>query len=220
MKLLAIETATEACSVALYLEGEVRETYRLAPRKHTELVLGMADSLLAEAGVKLTDMDALAFGRGPGAFTGVRIATGVIQGMAFAADLPVVPVSTLAALAQRGLSQYGWSRVAAAIDARMNEVYWGAFEEQDGLMRPVSDEVVCPAQETPMLEGENWFGIGSGWHSYTDALNARHKNTISEYRGDEFPHAEEIAMLAAANVGNAVSVEQVLPIYLRDKVVG
>ncbi len=219
MKLLAIETATEACSVALYLDGEVRETYRLAPRQHTELVLGMADELLAGAGVKLTEMDALAFGRGPGAFTGVRIATGVIQGMAFAAELPVVPVSTLAALAQRGLTQFGWSKVAAAIDARMNEVYWCAFSEQNGLMRAVQDEQVCPAEKSPALEGPGWCGIGSGWQAYTEALSSRHQN-VAEYHGDELPHAAGIAVLAAADIDSAVSAEQAIPIYLRDKVVG
>jgi tRNA threonylcarbamoyladenosine biosynthesis protein TsaB len=162
MKLLAIETATEACSVALYIDGDVQESFRIAPREHTNLVLGMADVLLAGAELKLNDMDVLAFGRGPGAFTGVRIATGVIQGMAFAADLPVVPVSTLAALAQRGMSQYGWCKVAAAIDARMNEVYWGTYTEQNGLMCLRQAELVCPAEQTPLLNGDGWYGIGSG----------------------------------------------------------
>lgn len=219
MKLLAIETATEACSVAIYIDGEVHESFRIAPRQHTELVLGMADSLLAEAGLKLSDMDALAFGRGPGAFTGVRIATSVIQGMAFAAELPVVPVSTLAALAQRGFAEYGQRRVATAIDARMNEVYWAAFEEHDGLMQAVQDEQVCPAEQTPLLDGEGWFGVGSGWQTYAEVLASRH-STVETYRGDELPHAAEIAVLAVANIENAVSAEQALPIYLRDKVVG
>jgi len=220
MKLLAVETATEACSVALYLDGEVQESFRIAPRGHTDLVLGMADSLLAEAGLVLADMDALAFGRGPGAFTGVRIATGVIQGMAFAANLPVVPVSTLAALAQRGLREYGWQRVAAAIDARMNEVYWGLFEERDGLMRPMQDEVVCPPEQTPLAEGEGWHGIGSGWQAYGEALLARQAGVADDYRGEELPHAADIAVLAAADIDNAVSAEQAMPVYLRDKVVG
>lgn len=220
MKLLAIETATEACSVALNIDGEVQETFRIAPRQHTELVLGMADGLLAEAGLKLGDMDALAFGRGPGAFTGVRIATGVIQGMAFAADLPVVPVSTLAALAQRGLSQYGWNKVAAAIDARMNEVYWGLFEARDGLMRPTQEECVSPAEQTLLGDSQGWYGIGSGWQAYAEVLNATHNGAVVECRGDELPHAAEIAMLAVADVANAVGAEQAMPIYLRDKVVG
>jgi tRNA threonylcarbamoyladenosine biosynthesis protein TsaB len=220
MKLLAIETATEACSVALYLDGEVQESYRIAPRQHTELVLGMADALLAEAGLKLGALDALAFGRGPGAFTGVRIATAVIQGMAFAADLPVVPVSTLAALAQRGFTQYGWTNVAAAIDARMNEVYWGTFEARDGLICSLQDERVCPAEQTPLLDGEGWYGIGSGWQTYAEALSARHGKAICEYRGEEFPHAADVAVLAVADIDNAVSADQAIPVYLRDKVVG
>lgn len=221
MKLLAIETATEACSVALYLDGEVREDFRIAPREHAGLVLGMADALLAEGGVKLAELDALVFSRGPGAFTGVRIATSVVQGMAFAAELPVVPVSTLAALAQGGLREFGWQRVASAIDARMNEVYWGAYACVDGLMQLRQEEQVCPAEAVPQLPEKEWCGIGSGWLTFEDALVERQGDALMLHHGDFYPHAQDVAVLAADAVrrGMTVAAEKALPIYLRDQVV-
>lgn len=221
MKLLAIETATEACSVALYLDGEVREVFRLAPREHARLVLGMADGLLAEAALNPAQLDAVAFGRGPGAFTGVRIATSVVQGIAFAAELPVVPVSTLAALAQGGCREFGWQRIATAIDARMDELYWGAYACADGLVQTQQEERVCPAGEVPLLEGEGWHGVGSGWNAYEDELKGRLGSAIIDSCGDCLPHAQDVARLAVAAFarGEAVSAEKALPIYLRDQVV-
>nr|VFJ43935.1 MAG: tRNA threonylcarbamoyl adenosine modification protein YeaZ [Candidatus Kentron sp. FM] len=127
MKILAIDTATDACSVALHLDGDYREIHELAPRRHAEILLPRIRTLLSEAALSLRDLDALAFGRGPGAFTGVRIATGVIQGLAFGADLPVVPISSLHALAQGAWRERGEGNVLAAFDARMGEVYWGAY---------------------------------------------------------------------------------------------
>lgn len=221
MKLLALETATEACSAALYLDGEVSERYQIAPRGHTDLILPMVDGLLAEAGLVPAQLDAVAFGRGPGAFTGVRIATGVVQGIAFALELPVVPVSTLAALAQGGRREFGWERVAAAIDARMGEVYWGCFEVGDeGSMRTVSDELVTPPSQVPQLHEHQWHGIGSGWHSYATELAERQGVAMIDAIGDYFPHAQDVATLAvmAYQRGEAVSAEQALPRYLRDQV--
>ena len=222
MKLLAIETATEACSAALYIDGEAREEYEFAPREHTRLLLGMIDRLLAQAGLRPAQLDALAFGRGPGAFTGVRIATGVAQGIAYAADLPVVPVSTLAALAQGGRREFGWTRVAAAIDARMNEVYWASFSANDaGLMVARSDELVCAAEQVPLLDGEGWHGIGSGWQPFAEVLKQRQQERLLEWQGDYLPHARDIATLAvdAFAKGRTVSAREALPIYLRDQVV-
>lgn len=222
MKLLAFETATEACSAALYIDGEVGEVFQFAPREHTRLLLDMIDGLLAEAGLAPAQLDALAFGRGPGAFTGVRIATGVAQGIAYAADLPVVPVSTLAALAQGGKREFGWTRVAAAIDARMNEVYWAAYSANDaGLMVAHSDELVCAAEQVPMLDGTDWHGIGSGWQTFAEALNLRQQGRVLDWQGEYLPHAQDVAVLAvdAFAKGLAVSAREALPVYLRDQVV-
>lgn len=222
MKLLAFETATEACSAALYIDGEVREEYEFAPREHTRLLLGMIDRLLAQAGLRPAQLDALAFGRGPGAFTGVRIATGVAQGIAYAAELPVVPVSTLAALAQGGQREFGWTRVAAAIDARMNEVYWASFSANDaGLMVARSDELVCAAEQVPLLDGEGWHGIGSGWQTFADTLATRQEGRVLDWQGEYLPHARDVAVLAvdAFSKGVAVTAREALPVYLRDQVV-
>ncbi len=222
MKLLAIETATEACSAALYLDGEVREVFQFAPRGHAQLLLGMADKLLAEAGLRPTQLDALAFGRGPGAFTGVRIATGVAQGIAYAADLPVVPISTLATLAQGGLREFGWTRVAATIDARMHEVYWAAFSANDaGLVVAHADEVVCAPDEVPLLDGQGWHGIGSGWQTFSEALSVRQQERVLDWQGEYLPHAQDVAVLAvdAFGKGLAVTAREALPVYLRDQVV-
>ncbi|OOG20623.1 tRNA (adenosine(37)-N6)-threonylcarbamoyltransferase complex dimerization subunit type 1 TsaB [Thioalkalivibrio denitrificans] len=220
MKLLAIETATEACSAALWLEGALADRHELAPREHARLILPMMDGLLAEAGVRLADLDALAFGRGPGAFTGVRIAAAVIQGAAFGAGLPVVPVSTLAALAQQGLDR-GNTRVLAALDARMGEVYWGAFEaDAEGLAVPVGREQVIAPEAVPMPLGDGWYGIGSGWGAYGDALRTRLGGRLGGFDAASFPSAREVARLAVRDfaAGLAVSAEQALPVYLRDKV--
>lgn len=221
MKLLAFETATEACSAALYQDGEVVERYEVAPRGHTGLILPMIEGLMAEAELQPAQLDAVAFGRGPGAFTGVRIATGVVQGLAFALDLPVLRVSSLAALAQGGRREFGWSHVAAAIDARMGEVYWGSFEVGDnGVMQLCAEELVCPPAQVPALRSHQWHGIGSGWASYAAELSGRQGEAIRNVKGDYFPHAQDTAMLAVAAFqrGEAVSAEQALPVYLRDNV--
>ena len=218
MKLLALDTATEACSVALNINGEVTEHYELLPRRHSRELLPMVDRLLAEAGLVLADIDALAFGRGPGAFTGLRVATAMAQGLAFAVDIPVIPVSTLAALAQQGYRCHGATHVLSAIDARMDEVYWGAFAEEDHLMVPLLDEVVTAPEKvtTPTLpEDKGWLGMGTGW-CYSDRLAA----SVSHCHQQALPHALDIALLAAAdfNQGHLLLAEKAMPVYLRDKV--
>jgi tRNA threonylcarbamoyladenosine biosynthesis protein TsaB len=221
MKLLALETATEACSAALYVDGEISERYQIAPREHTALILPMVDELLAAAGLPRSRLDAVAFGCGPGAFTGVRIATGVAQGVAFALELPVVPVSTLATLAQGARREFGWRHVAAAIDARMGELYWGAFEADDeGLMTTVDEELVCTSQQVPLLHDHLWHGIGSGWQTYAIELAQRQGVAMIDACGDCYPHARDVATLAVAAFarGEAVSAAQAQPRYLRDQV--
>lgn len=221
MKLLAIETATDACSAALSIEGEVLERFALAPRGHTELILPMLDEIVAEAGIHLSQLDAIAFGRGPGAFTGVRIAVGVTQGIAFAMDLPVVPVSTLAAVAQG----VGAQRVLVALDARMDEVYWGAYQRSAaGLVSLVGEECVAPPAEVPLPEGGGWRGAGAGWAAYASILPAHCAQRLASpeagWDSEILPHARDVALLGVAGfaAGQAVSAEQALPVYLRDKV--
>lgn len=224
MKLLAIETSTIACSAALSLDGEVRERYELAPRRHADLLLPMIDELLADAGVAIGALDAIAFARGPGAFTGLRIAASVAQGVAWAAALPVVPVSTLAALAQGavadGLVDDLTGRVLAVMDARMAEVYWGAYRAMDGIVRPYGDECVCAPSAVPVPEGEGWFGVGDGWSAYGALLDERLGTRVAGRDAARYPRARDVAALAAYHYAahGAVPPEQALPVYLRDRV--
>ncbi len=219
MKLLAIDTATEACSAALYIDGATTTKYEIAPRKHTELILTMVDKLLAEASLSLAQIDVMAFGRGPGAFAGVRIATSVIQGLAMSVDCPVVPISTLAALAQGAISES--KRAACAIDARMGEVYWALYEANaDGIMQIVGEESVCPPDSINNPDLNNWFGVGSGWKTYGQELQNQMGNTLIGFRHGDYPSAEIIGTLAidAYQRGGVVDAVDAQPIYLRDKV--
>jgi tRNA threonylcarbamoyladenosine biosynthesis protein TsaB len=225
LKLLAIDTATEACSAALHIDGVVTIKYEVAPRKHAELILTMIDELLSGSSISLTQLDAMAFGRGPGAFTGVRIATGVIQGLAMSADCPVVPVSTLAALAQGAISES--KQVACAIDARMGEVYWALYQANKGeIMQLVGEESVCPPDSTnvPAIlnteERGSWFGVGSGWATYKSELQNKMGHALLGFRLGDYPSAEAICTLAvdAYQRGDIVDAANALPVYLRDKV--
>lgn len=221
MKLLAIETATEACSAALYIDGVISERYEVAPRRHAELILSMMEELLAEAELKLPQLDALAFGRGPGSFTGVRIATGVIQGAAFGAELPVVPVSTLAALAQRYFRMSGARRILPAFDARMQEIYWAAYEAaDDNLVSLVGAEQVATPELVELPKGEGWCGVGTGWATYSEVLAQRMGERLSAVEADLFCSAQDVAQLAVRgyDAGEMVAAEQALPVYLRDQV--
>ncbi|RDH83717.1 MAG: tRNA (adenosine(37)-N6)-threonylcarbamoyltransferase complex dimerization subunit type 1 TsaB [endosymbiont of Galathealinum brachiosum] len=223
MKILAIDTATEACSAALYIDGVITEEYQLAPRDHTKLILKMVESLLEQAELKLTDLDALAFGRGPGSFTGVRISTGVIQGLAFASDLPVLPVSTLAALAQLAYDNHGYKAVLSGIDARMGEIYWGNYQlGENALMALTGDEKVSPAQniKLPVDVSHKCCGAGSAWKSYSRELNETLGDQINDTYADYLPRASSITKLAveAFNQGLAVKAAEALPVYLRNDV--
>lgn len=217
MKLLAFETATEACSVALWIDGDLRERYEVAPRRHAELALPWAEALLAEAGIARSQLDAIAVGRGPGAFTGVRLAIAIAQGIALALDKPVVPVSTLAALA----TQAEGDRILAAIDARMGEVYAATFR-RDG------DEVIASSKETVgtpdavQLVGDDtgWEGVGTGFAALDGALQQRLQPRLQRVDATALPHAADVARLAAIAFarGEGVAPERLEPAYLRDNV--
>ena len=218
MKLLAIETATEACSVALWNDGEVRERFEIAPRRHAELVLPWCDAVLAEAGVSRTQLDAIAVGRGPGAFTGVRLAIAVAQGIALGLDRPLVPVSTLHVLAAGAHAEDG-AHVLAAIDARMHEVYWATYRMADGIPRETSPEVVI-APSSIHIPGDGWRGIGTGFSANDSELATRLASQFAVMDADALPHAADLARLAAAAHarGETVSPDLVEPAYLRNHV--
>ena len=216
MRLLAFETSTEACSVAVYVDGQVHERFGIAPRRHTELALPWADEVLAEAGVARSQLDAIAVGRGPGAFTGVRLAIAIAQGVALALDRPVLPVSTLAALAM----QAGGERRIAAIDARMGEVYLGAFaRDGDGLVA-LSEEGVVKPDMAAVPEGDDWHGAGTGFAAAEGALQARLQGRLVAVDAQALPHAADVARLAALAFGRgeALAAERVEPAYLRNDV--
>lgn len=221
MKLLAFETSTEACSVALWLDGRVHERFEIAPRRHAELSLPWAGQLLAEAGIAKSQLDAIAVGRGPGAFTGVRLAIALAQGVALALDRPVVPVSTLAALAMPAVDGTADGTPAlAAIDARMGEIYAGIFEREGAGVRAVADEWLGPpdAFELPGV-GRRWRGVGTGFAALDGALEKRlapHLDTADP----ALPHAADVARLGAIAFacGQALAPELVEPAYLRNNV--
>jgi len=216
MNLLAFETATEACSVALWIDGAVRERFEVAPRRHAELALPWADALLAEAGIAKSRLDAVAVGRGPGAFTGVRLAIAIAQGIALALDRPVLPVSTLQALAMRASGE----RILAAIDARMGEVYLGAFMRADGgLPQAAGDETVARPDGVAVPEG-SWSGVGTGFAAGDGALEGRLQGHLASVDALALPHAGDVARLAALAFerGEAVAPERVEPAYLRNDV--
>lgn len=217
MKLLALDTATEACSAALWVDGAVLERYELAPRRHAALILSMLDAVLAEAGLTIAQLDAIAVGRGPGAFTGLRIAISIAQGIAFAADLPVAPISTLAALALGAAREFGHRDLATALDARMGEVYWGTYRAVAGTVELLGEERCCPAAAVTAPPGD-WFGVGSGWPVYAAALSQL--CPVSGWQGDRYPRAGDVARLAAepGRRDAWVTAEHALPVYLRNEV--
>jgi len=220
-KLLAIDTSGETCSAALLCGAEVVQLLEPASRRHGEMVLGMMERLLAEAGLTLGALDALAFGRGPGSFTGVRIATAVVQGAAFGAGLGVVGISTLAALAQGQYRRSGHEHILSALDARMGEVYWGCFTiGADGLIQACSPELVLPPAAVPRPEGVHWFGAGRGFGAYETELRGALGPVLTGTDPGTLCEAADIACLAEAALGRgeAVPPEQALPVYLRDRV--
>ena len=221
MKILALDTSTDACSAALLIGTEVREDFKLAPREHARLILPMVDGLLAEAGLRLSQLDAIAFGRGPGSFTGLRITAGVAQGLAFGVDLPVLPISTLAALAQGAHIDLGLTRVLAALDARMNEVYWGVYQINGaGVMELHGEEQVSVPDKVVLPLDGKWHGVGSGWKEHGAALRERCGALVQTVMPERLPRARDIALLGVTTLqrGLAVSAEQALPVYLRNKV--
>ncbi|HTT04024.1 MAG TPA: tRNA (adenosine(37)-N6)-threonylcarbamoyltransferase complex dimerization subunit type 1 TsaB [Steroidobacteraceae bacterium] len=226
MKLLALDTASELCSAALWLDGELRERESLAPRAHAALILPMIDALLAEAGLALAALDAIAFGRGPGAFTGVRLAAAVAQGLGFAACRPLIAISDLRATAAQALQQApDADGVLVCQDARMEEVYWGCFERgvaRDCAAIPVGPEAVAPVARVALpaqwASRVNVVGAGSGFRTYPE-LSRRLPDGLSLTLPHLQPRAREIAWLAAQDgMAAAIGAEDALPVYLRDRV--
>ncbi|MEL7595714.1 tRNA (adenosine(37)-N6)-threonylcarbamoyltransferase complex dimerization subunit type 1 TsaB [Aeromonas veronii] len=221
LKILAVDTATEACSAALLVGDKLFSRWEEAPRDHTRKILPMVQAVLEDAGISLSDLDAIAFGRGPGSFTGVRIGISVAQGLAFGAGVPLIGISTLAAMAQGAYRLDGAEQVLTAIDARMNEVYFGRYELVDGRMQLVGDEVVSDPVALVDVRGKlagPVTCVGTGFETYGETLSGL-ADELAESQV-RFPAAEDMLPLARAAwlAGEAVPVEQATPVYLRDKV--
>jgi tRNA threonylcarbamoyladenosine biosynthesis protein TsaB len=214
MKILAIDTATERCSVALRMEGRSVERAVDTARGHGDLVLGMVDEVLKEASVALCELDGIAYGRGPGAFTGVRIAIGVVQGLAFGAKLPTIGISDLAAVAQQVAIPA--ARILVCMDARMSEVYWGVFSQQEhGVLAAISEERV--SKPDAVLMQDVTILAGTGFGAYPE-LRVRFADLPCH--DTLLPRAREIALLGERELhaGRGVPATEAQPVYLRDKV--
>lgn len=214
MKLIAIDTATERCSVALLIDERIVERAAQTPRGHADLVLPMVEAVLAEAGLTLRQLDGLAYGRGPGAFTGVRIAVGVAQGLAYGAQLATVGISNLAAVAQQ-FARPG-ARILVCMDARMNEVYWGRFEStHDGLVAATTAERVDLPEAVDA--GDATVFAGTGFGAYPQLAAGRPPDAV---HGAILPHARDIARLAVLELraGRGQPADRAQPVYLRDQI--
>ncbi|MBW6390851.1 tRNA (adenosine(37)-N6)-threonylcarbamoyltransferase complex dimerization subunit type 1 TsaB [Billgrantia antri] len=225
--LLALDASSSACSAALLIQrggGEPRlvSRFALTPREHTRRLLPMVDEVLAEAGVTVAELDAVSYGRGPGSFTGLRIAAGTAQGLAYGLDLPLLGVSTLEALALAAHRRHGVEYVVTAMDARMGEIYVAAWRCHDGAVEALREEAVMPPQRLQlpeMAERVGWYGIGSGW-SLWEKMPTEVQSSVTQRDVEAEPAAEEMVLLAARDHAQGIrpAAHESQPIYLRDQV--
>ncbi|HRH79992.1 MAG TPA: tRNA (adenosine(37)-N6)-threonylcarbamoyltransferase complex dimerization subunit type 1 TsaB [Thiobacillaceae bacterium] len=216
MHLLAFDTSTEWCSAALWMDGRVIDAAVHAGQAHSRLLLPMVSSLLAEAGLTLGELDGIAFGRGPGSFTGVRIACGVAQGLALGASLPLLGVSTLEAMAEEADAE----QVVTCLDARMNEIYAAVWRRDPSGWQAETEAMVCPPAVAPLPTASGYVGCGGAFAAYPEILARRYADLLTDIRPGLIPHARSIARLAAPRfrAGMAVPPEAAEPVYVRDKV--
>nr|WP_290129109.1 tRNA (adenosine(37)-N6)-threonylcarbamoyltransferase complex dimerization subunit type 1 TsaB [Proteus terrae] len=222
MRILAIDTATESCSVAVWNEGVVASRFEISPREHTQKILPMVKSALEEANITLQSLDVLAFGRGPGSFTGVRIGVGVAQGIALGAELPMIGISSLATMAEGVFRTTGIKQVLVAIDARMGEIYCAQYQRNDAgvWIGEDTEAVMKPEQfiEALQLTTGTWAMAGTGWQAYPDLKEALPFTVVETEI--TLPVAQDMLPLAvtAWHGGKATKVEDAEPVYLRNEV--
>jgi tRNA threonylcarbamoyladenosine biosynthesis protein TsaB len=216
LKILALDTSSEYCSVALWRDGDVDDSVTHAGQRHSELLPGMIDGLLRRHGLRVPQLDGIAFGHGPGTFTGLRIGCGLSQGLAFAAGLPVIGIDTLLAMAHATQSE----RVICCVDARMHEIYHAAYEMTGGGWSTVCAPGVWAPAAAPQVGGDGWLGCGNGFSVYAEQLTQRYAGCVDRVSADVFPHARDIASLAAPLLRKGAGVDAALsaPLYVRDKV--
>ncbi len=216
MRILAIETSAAACSLAVCTDQKIFSLHEVIPMEQSRQILSLIDKLLSEAGIALSQLEAIAVGQGPGSFTGIRVAVSVAQGLAFSLSLPVVGLSSLAILAQGAYLQHGWKKIAVAIDAGMGEIYWAAFHVSvKGRLTTVVEDVLCLPEQVVVLEGEDWFGVGNAW------ADGRIPMAPCQVDANSIPNAS--AMMALADYliteGKFCDASAILPVYLRTDVV-
>lgn len=229
LRILAIDTSFESCSAALHSDGQMYERHTEQPRQHAQRILPMVHELLQQAGITLSQVELMAFGRGPGAFTGLRIAAGVVQGLAFGAAIPVLPVSSLALLAQQAYTEKGWRHCHVAVDARMGEVYWGSFSIlHNGTIELLGSEAVLPPDQirfSSNLDGNNeYYGVGSGW-AFRQQIE-QGCGSVLDCDSTIQPRASSLITLAQKQIGTAslqhcdaiIQAHEVAPVYLRNNV--
>lgn len=219
MKILALDTSTAACSVALWIDDESRELFEVSVNRHSELLLPMVERITNEAGVTLRQCDAVAIGEGPGSFTGLRIGVGVAQGLAFGVDIPVIPVSSLLVQANRHPAPHS----LCAFDARMGQLYWGLYRAgSNGLAEPITDVMLSGPEQICLNPDHEWSALGTGSDRYRADLISRNPDTQIDFISRSFPHALDVARIAVQyfKLGKAVAAEDVAPRYVRNNVTG
>ncbi|QLH43700.1 MAG: tRNA (adenosine(37)-N6)-threonylcarbamoyltransferase complex dimerization subunit type 1 TsaB [Coxiellaceae bacterium] len=218
LRLLAIDTATAYCSVALLNDGTVTERSTHKPQQHAQIILSLIDEVCASSHIALNDLNAIVFARGPGSFTGTRIGAAVVQAISFGLELPVIPISSLQALAQAAYYLKRAKRVLISVDARMQEIYWAGYElDNQGLMQPVIAEQVIAPQKVSIPDTKDWLGVGDGWNVYQNILTERLNAVINGTVTDLTSHARDLLAIAQQDFlqGKMICAEDALPVYLR-----
>lgn len=220
MKLLAIESSTETLSLALQVDTGLRTFDEVTGPAASQRILPEIQRLLTEADVKLTALDGIVYGTGPGAFTGVRVAVGVAQGLAFGASLPVVGVSSVLAVAESTRQITQAEKVIVCLDARMGEIYHAVLLWQTGAWQELSKPVVCKPQDAPAVEGSDWVGAGSGWRVFEQILSEKYAGQLSDIQPDRMPQASSMLALAQPlfTAGHTQSAQEAAPLYVRNRV--
>ncbi|MCW5588162.1 MAG: tRNA (adenosine(37)-N6)-threonylcarbamoyltransferase complex dimerization subunit type 1 TsaB [Legionellales bacterium] len=218
LNILAIETSTDACSVALAQGHDIQEIFNLAPQQHAKIILPLIEELLKRTKVTRQQLDAIAFGRGPGSFTGLRLGAGIAQGLAFGLTLPVIGVSSLQALARLAYREFQAKNTLAAIDARKGEIYLAQFQENNQQMNFITEEILSAPQLPAIDTSQTWHVVGSGFDHYQPQLLTPNPQLI--YHPDCYPHAQDVAKIALEKIirGEAGDPANAQPVYLRNKV--
>jgi len=218
MNILAFDTSTAACSVALSCNNQIYSDHIIQARGHANLLLGMIESLLISTEIALTDIDLISFGQGPGSFTGLRIAAGVCQGIAYSHDIRVIALSSLQVLAQSAYRETGKRNIAVLQDARMSEIYWGCYTENDGIMNLINQENVSKPELIQLDKNINWYSVGEAWLAYQDKLDLGDSLMVNEEL--IYPNAIDMIVLAKKEFekGNSIQADDINPVYIRNNV--